>query len=141
MSDVFTKEQRSKVMSRIREKNTSPERTVRSMLHSLGYRFTVNGPNNRSLPGKPDIVLPAYDTVVFVHGCFWHAHEHCEYFRLPKTRRAWWRAKLMKNKKRDARVERTLIESGWNVVTIWECTTRTKADREWLLAKLPALIG
>lgn len=141
MPDVFSQQKRSEVMSRIRGKNTSPERTVRTLLHSLGYRFTINGPKNRQLPGKPDIVLPKYDTVILVHGCFWHAHENCDYFRLPKTRPAWWRAKLMKNKERDARVERSLIESGWNVVTIWECATRTSTDREWLLKKLPKLIG
>ena len=140
MPDVFTPAKRSEVMSLIRGKNTSPERVVRSMLHSLGYRFTVNGPKNRQLPGKPDIVLSAYRTVIFVHGCFWHAHKNCEYFRLPKTRREWWRTKL-KNKERDARVERALTEAGWDVVTIWECATRTTSDREWLLKKLPGLIG
>jgi DNA mismatch endonuclease (patch repair protein) len=141
MSDVFTPKKRSEMMALIRVRDTKPECVVRSMLHRVGYRFTINGGRNRSLPGKPDIVLPAHQTVVFVHGCFWHAHENCEYFRLPKTRKAWWRAKLVKNKERDALVEKALIESGWNVVTIWECATKTKLDREWLLDRLPMLIG
>ncbi len=82
MADIFTPEKRSQVMSRIRSRNTKPELAVRSMLHRLGYRFTVNGQKNRSLPGRPDIVLPKYRTVIFVHGCFWHGHEHCPKFRM-----------------------------------------------------------
>jgi DNA mismatch endonuclease (patch repair protein) len=140
MPDVFTPVQRSKVMARIAGRNTKPEILVRSMLHHLGYRFTVNGPWNRQLPGRPDIVLPKHSTVILVHGCFWHAHDHCEYFRLPKTRRRWWKNKLDGNKARDRRKEAELVAAGWHVVTIWECTTRTKADREWLLAKLPEFI-
>lgn len=141
MSDVFSAAKRSEVMSRIKGRDTSPERLVRAMLHSLGYRFTVNGPKNRNLPGKPDIVLPARDTVIFVHGCFWHAHENCVYFRLPKTRRAWWKTKLEGNRARDQRTEATLVAAGWNVVTIWECTTQTESDRQWLQARIPKLIG
>jgi DNA mismatch endonuclease (patch repair protein) len=91
MADVFTPEKRSEVMSRIRGRDTRQERLVRSMLHRLGYRFTVAGPKNRLLPGRPDIVLPKFRTVVFVHGCFWHGHEHCPDFRLPKSRPDWWK--------------------------------------------------
>ena len=141
MTDVFTAAKRSEVMSRIQGRNTKPELFVRSMLHGMGYRFTVNGPLNRNLPGRPDIVLPKHQTVVFVHGCFWHAHENCEYARLPKTRRAWWRQKLDANKQRDRRCEEALAEAGWNVVTIWECTTKTIASRDWLRDRLPKLIG
>ena len=101
MADVFTPEKRSEVMSRIRSHNTKPELAVRSMLHGLGYRFTVNGPKNRALPGKPDIVLPKHRTVIFVHGCFWHGHENCPYFRIPKTRREQWTAKIKANRARD----------------------------------------
>ncbi len=100
MVDVFTPEKRSEVMSRIRGRNTKPEILVRSMLHGLGYRFTVNGPLNRRLPGRPDIVLPKLRVVVLVHGCFWHAHEHCADYRLPKTRTQWWKAKLEGNRAR-----------------------------------------
>ena len=85
--DIFTPQKRSEVMSRIRGRDTKPEFALRSMLHRLGYRFTVKGPKNKSLPGRPDIVLPKYRTVIFVHGCFWHGHEHCPAFRLPSTRR------------------------------------------------------
>jgi len=77
VADVFTPQKRSDVMSRIRGRDTKPERALRSMLHRLGYRFTVNGPKNKSLPGKPDLVLPKFRTVIFVHGCFWHGHENC----------------------------------------------------------------
>jgi DNA mismatch endonuclease, patch repair protein len=87
MADVFSSQKRSEVMSRIRGSNTKPELALRSMLHSLGYRFTVNGPKNKSLPGRPDIVLPKYHTAIFVHGCFWHGHENCRTsaFRMPEA--------------------------------------------------------
>jgi DNA mismatch endonuclease (patch repair protein) len=99
--DIFTPEKRSEVMSRIRGRDTQPELALRSMLHRLGYRFTVHGPKNKSLPGRPDLVLPKYRTVIFVHGCFWHGHEHCPYFRLPKSRHAFWKAKIDDNPQRD----------------------------------------
>lgn len=123
-------------MSRIRGKDTKPELIVRSMLHRAGYRFTVNGPLNRSLPGKPDIVLPKYRTVIFVHGCFWHGHEYCQYFRIPKTRTEWWREKISTNKMRDRKNESTLLKEGWNVFTVWECTLKREDGREWLMRKL-----
>lgn len=141
MPDVFSSDKRSAVMSRIRERDTKPELIVRSILHELGYRFTVNGRLNRELPGRPDIVLPKHETVVFVHGCFWHAHENCKFFRLPKTRQKWWQAKLMGNRARDRLQEEELTTDGWNVVTVWECATKTIADRAWLRRKLPRLIG
>lgn len=141
MADIFSSQKRSEIMSRIRGRDTKPEISLRSMLHGLGYRFTVNGPKNRSLPGRPDIVLPRLRTVVFMHGCFWHGHEHCEHFRLPKSRTEWWRNKIGANKSRDQRNEKLLTHEGWDVVTVWECTLKTAAGREWLLAKLPSLIG
>ena len=116
MADVFTPEKRSEVMSRIRGRDTRPERLVRSMLHRLGYRFTVAGPKNRLLPGRPDIVLPKFRTVVFVHGCFWHGHEHCPDFRLPQSRHDWWKQKIEGNRARDARTEAALLALGWHVV-------------------------
>ena len=141
MADVFTPEKRSDVMSRIRSGDTKPERAVRSMLHRLGYRFTVNGPRNKTLPGRPDVVLPKYRTVVFVHGCFWHGHEHCRDFRLPKTRREWWRRKIEGNRARDARVEAELRAKGWHVVTIWSCALKTRAARAWLEGRLRRWLG
>jgi len=141
MADVFTPEKRSEVMSRIRGRNTKPELALRSMLHRLGYRFTVNGPKNKSLPGKPDIVLPKYKTVVFVHGCFWHGHENCPHFRNPKTRTNWWKQKIEGNRARDLRNETAILTQGWHVVTIWECALRTTADRAWLIKKIPKFLA
>ena len=140
MADIFSKAKRSEVMSRIRSSNTKPERIVRALLHRLGYRFTVNGPKNRQLPGKPDIVLPKYDTVIFVHGCFWHGHEGCKDFRIPATRRQWWTDKIEGNRRRDDRNEKQCRDLGWNVVTIWACATKTIDAREWLMERLPSLI-
>jgi len=141
MADVFTPEKRSAVMARIRGGDTGPERVVRSLLHRAGYRFTVHGPLNRTLPGRPDLVLPKYRTVVFVHGCFWHGHENCPDFRLPKSRADWWSAKIAGNQARDLRVESALRALGWHVVTIWACAVKTKAAREWLEGRLGRLIG
>lgn len=139
--DIWSAEKRSEVMARIKGRDTRPERVVRSLLHALGYRFTVNGPRNKQLPGKPDIVLPKYRTVVFVHGCFWHGHEGCRKSRLPSTRRAWWRRKIEGNRLRDAAKEEELLALGWHVVTVWECATTTEEARRWLLRRLPRLVG
>lgn len=141
MADVFTPEKRSAVMARIHGGDTGPERVVRSLLHRHGYRFTVHGPLNRTLPGRPDLVLPKYRTVVFVHGCFWHGHEHCPDFRLPKSRVDWWSAKIAGNQARDRRVEAALRAMGWHVVTIWACAVKTRAARVWLEGRLGRLIG
>jgi DNA mismatch endonuclease, patch repair protein len=141
MADIFSKEQRSYIMSRIRGKDTKPEVALRSMLHGMGYRFTVNGPRNRRLPGKPDIVLPKYGTVIFMHGCFWHGHENCPDFKIPKSRREWWQAKIAGNKARDARVEAELRAMGWHVVTVWACALKNIHARVWLESRLPALLG
>ena len=127
-------------MSRVKGKDTKPERLVRSLLHRLGYRFTVNGPKNRKLPGKPDIVLPKYDTVVFVHGCFWHGHEGCRYARIPKSRTEWWRAKIERNRERDRQNCANLESIGWRVVVLWTCEFNRKAKCEALLQILPDLI-
>jgi len=141
MADIFTPEQRSYIMSGIRGKDTKPEVMLRSMLHGMGYRFTVNGPRNKRLPGRPDIVLPKYNTVIFMHGCFWHGHENCPDFKMPKSRREWWEAKIGGNKARDERVQKELRELGWHVVTIWACALKNIHARMWLEARLPSLIG
>lgn len=134
MVDTVSEAQRSYNMSRIRSKNTKPELAVRSMLHRLGYRFTVNGPKNKQLPGKPDIVLPKYKTVIFVHGCFWHGHKGCKHFRLPKTRTEWWQAKIDGNIARDKKAQKALKTLGWRVILVWECevkgSTANSADTE-----------
>ena len=115
-------------MSRIRSANTKPEIIMRSLLHRAGYRFTVNGPLNKKLPGKPDIVLPRFKTVVFVNGCFWHGHENCKISRIPKTRTEWWKAKIGRNQERDAQANQALAGLGWKVVTVWECEIKEKRD-------------
>jgi DNA mismatch endonuclease (patch repair protein) len=141
MADIWSPEKRSEVMSRIRGSDTKPELLVRSMLHRLGYRFTVRGPKNKSLPGRPDLVLPKYQVVVFVHGCFWHGHENCPDFKMPQSKREWWAAKIGGNRARDLRVENELRHLGWHVVTLWACAVKTRAARDWLETRLPVLIG
>ncbi len=126
MSDKLTVAHRSWNMSRIPGTNTKPELAVRSILHKAGFRFTVNGPLNRKLPGKPDIVLPKYQTVVFVHGCFWHQHRGCKAARVPKSssKGVNWEAKLAGNVKRDQINALRLKELDWRVVIIWECQVK-----------------
>lgn len=119
--DIFTKAKRSEVMSRIRGRDTGPERTVRSLLHAMGYRFRVHV---TGLPGTPDIVLPRYRTVVLVHGCFWHRHRGCRFAYSPKTHEAFWLAKFEATVRNDAEVEARLCAKGWRVLTIWECDLR-----------------
>lgn len=124
-------------MSRIKGKNTKPERLVRSLLHGAGYRFTVNGPKNRKLPGKPDIVLPKYKSVIFVNGCFWHHHKNCKSAHIPKTRPEWWTAKFERNVANDRKNQAALAERGWNVIVIWECELKDPdAALTLLLAEL-----
>ena len=118
MTDRLTKERRSWNMSRIRGRDTTPELRVRSLLHSLGYRFRLHV---ASLPGKPDIVLPKWKRIVLVHGCFWHRHSGCKFAYTPKSRLSFWTNKFTENVKRDLRTERQLRELGWRVVTVWEC--------------------
>jgi len=139
MADIISPEQRSALMSRIRGKDTKIELEVRRGLHALGFRYRLGG---AGLPGRPDIVLPKYQTVVFVHGCFWHQHG-CHLFRLPKTRTEFWKAKVDANRERDRRNERLLVEAGWNVETVWECQLRGASDAEIerLLLKLAKRIA
>jgi len=118
MSDVHDKETRSYNMSRIRGKNTKPEIIVRKYLFSEGFRYRLN---DIKLPGKPDIVLPKYRTVIFVNGCFWHGHQDCKYFVLPKTRTEWWYQKINKTKERDRISHQHLNQLGYNIITVWEC--------------------
>jgi DNA mismatch endonuclease (patch repair protein) len=118
--DTISKAERSALMSRIRSKDTRPERTVRSLLHSLGYRFRLHQPN---LPGRPDIVLPRHRKIILVHGCFWHGHS-CRLASKPKTNRAYWTQKIRKNRTRDANNWAALQEHGWTVLELWECEVR-----------------
>lgn len=116
---------RSAMMSRIGPKDTRPEIVVRKGLHRLGFRYRVHA---KDLLGKPDIVLPKYRTVILVHGCFWHGHEGCRYFRFPKTNTIFWQTKIGRNQERDAAVRRSLVDSGWRVLTVWECATRQVSE-------------
>ncbi len=118
MADVHSSEVRSYNMSRIRSKNTRPEILVRKALFAKGFRYRLH---DKKLPGKPDIVFKKYRTVIFVHGCFWHGHANCKYFVLPKTRSAWWRNKINKNKALDRIHELQLQNMGWRVLTVFEC--------------------
>ena len=119
--DRLTKEHRSWNMSRIKGRDTKPEIRVRSLLHQMGYRFRLH---RKDLPGKPDIVLPKYDTVVFVHGCFWHRHPDCQYAYTPKSRVEFWNRKFARNVERHEEVEEQLTQLGWRVIVIWECETK-----------------
>ncbi|MBC3539573.1 very short patch repair endonuclease [Rufibacter sediminis] len=130
MADVHSKEVRSFNMSRIRGKNTKPEVLVRKFLFSKGFRYRLH---DKKLPGKPDIILPKYKTVIFVHGCFWHSHDGCKYFVLPKTRTDWWANKLLTNKNKDLQNEKLLAEQGWKVLTVWECELKSKTKEETLV--------
>jgi len=118
MADVHSPEVRSYNMSMIRGKNTKPEILVRKFLHSQGFRFRLH---RKDMPGKPDIVLPKYKTVIFINGCFWHGHKNCKYFVIPKTRTKWWLNKIEGNRENDKRNLNKLKKMGWNVITIWEC--------------------
>lgn len=118
MVDRVSKETRSYNMSRIRGKDTKPEIIVRSYLFSRGLRFRKN---DKRYPGSPDIVLPKYKTIVFVHGCFWHLHEGCKYAKMPKSNVEFWENKLYGNRDRDERNQNELEELGWKVITVWEC--------------------
>lgn len=120
-------------MAAIKGKDTMPEMIVRKYLFSRGLRFRIQV---RKLPGNPDIVLPKYKTVIFVNGCFWHGHEDCRYFRLPKSNVEFWKAKIERNVARDVRNEVALKALGWRVVRVWECEIKTVAQREEYLKRL-----
>lgn len=131
MVDVVNAVTRSRMMSGIQGKNTKPEISIRQALHARGYRYRLHV---KKLPGKPDLVLPKYNAVVFVHGCFWHGHS-CRYFKIPKTRTDFWLEKIGKNQARDEFQEATLLGLGWRVLVVWECAVRSM-NRE----KSPVLI-
>lgn len=136
MADVHTPEIRSYNMSRIRAVNTKPEAIVRKYLFSHGFRYRKNV---KGLPGKPDIVLPKYHTVIFVNGCFWHKHEGCRYFVWPKSNEAFWREKIGRTVLRDQEVTQRLIRMGWHVMTIWECQLKPET-RESTLADIAQML-
>ena len=122
MSDTYTPQQRHENMAAIHGKNTKPEVVVRKWLWIHGYRYRLNHPR---LPGKPDIVMRKYRTCIFVNGCFWHGHEGCRYYTIPKTNTEFWINKIRRNQERDREVCRKLALMGWHCITIWECELKS----------------
>ncbi len=118
MADVFSKRKRSQVMSLIRSTETKPEISIRKLIFSKGFRYRKN---LKSLPGKPDIVMPKYKTSIFVHGCFWHGHKNCKYAHIPKSNITYWSKKINGNIERDRIKQNELRRAGWKVITVWEC--------------------
>lgn len=137
MADIKSPEERSLNMAHIRSKNTKPEEIVRKYLFSEGFRYRKN---DRRYPGKPDIVLPKYRTIVFVNGCFWHQHPGCKYAHIPKSNFEFWKKKFDKNIARDQANIKKLEEMGWNVIVVWECELSTKEKRRKRLEELAAEI-
>src|SRR5690606_25232075 len=133
MADVHEPHIRSYNMSRIRSKDSKPELIVRRFLHRNGFRFRLHV---KDLPGKPDLVLKKHRTVIFVHGCFWHGHEGCKYFVVPKTRTEWWLEKIETNKRKDKINIESLTQSGWRVFEVWDCELRSREAR-----RLNELVG
>ncbi len=143
MTDRLTKEHRSWNMSRIKSTNSKPEIVVRSLLHRMGYRFRLH---RKDLPGKPDIVLPKYKTIIFVHGCFWHRHINCKYAYTPKTHTDKWLQKFLKNTERDKKAKKQLELLGWKVNVIWECETKDSVKMDRIVKSIlsnctPAITG
>ena len=137
MPDVMTPKHRHNCMSHIRSINTKPELLVRQALWNRGFRYRLHV---KELPGKPDIVLPKYKTAIFVNGCFWHGHEGCKDFVIPKSNTAFWYQKIMRNKKRDSQDVVALISSGWRVITIWECELKKESREKTIDLLLQSLL-
>lgn len=137
MSDVLTKEQRHRCMSNVRSKNTKPEIMVRKFLFANGYRYRVN---RKDLPGKPDIVLPKYKTVVFINGCFWHGHQNCKYATIPESNHEFWLAKITGNVERDKQTRERLSQMGWRVIDIWQCQLKPR-EKETTLNNLISILS
>jgi len=134
LTDNVDRATRSRMMAAIRGKDTKPEKIVRRALYAEGFRYRLHV---RGLPGRPDMVLPKWCAVIFVHGCFWHRHD-CRYFRFPKTRRVFWRTKIEGNCARDRYAARELLVAGWRIATVWECAVRdaTPSAVSGVLARL-----
>lgn len=135
MTDIVEPRTRSRMMAGIGGKNTQPELRVRRYLHGAGLRFSLH---RRDLPGRPDVVLPAFGAVVFVHGCFWHRHPRCRFATNPATRKTFWEQKFRANVTRDQQVSERLKQAGWRVFTIWECETRDEIALDQLFWRVLA---
>ena len=127
MADIFSKAKRSEIMSKISGKETKPEILVRKFLFAQGFRYRKN---DKRLPGKPDIVLPKYKTLIFVHGCFWHGHQNCKKFALPQSNHEFWKDKIQKNIERDKSKQKELKKLGWKIITIWQCQIKSRESVE-----------
>ena len=135
MSDVFSAEQRSRIMARVKGKDTKPELTVHRLAHALGYRFRLH---RKDLPGSPDLTFAGRRKVIFVHGCFWHGHDCARGSRKPKQNAAYWASKIDRNRTRDAEAREALSKLGWEVLTLWECELK---DLDALAARLQMFLG
>lgn len=129
--DTLSQDQRHKNMAAIHSANTKPEMIVRKYLFAHGFRYRLNHPR---LPGRPDIVLRKYRTCIFVNGCFWHGHEGCKYYAIPKTNTEFWTRKITRNIERDKQVQQKLAQMGWHCMTIWECELKPQKREQTLLA-------
>lgn len=138
MVDVFTKEDRSKIMARVRAKDTAPELKVRRLLHALGYRYVLH---DKSLPGRPDVVFTRRRMVIFIHGCFWHQHPGCKAAACPASNVEYWRQKLTRNVARDVSNREALAAAGWRVLVIWECEIHGKGNENVLSRNLIRFLG
>lgn len=126
MADIVSPEVRSRMMSRIRSRDTKPELMVRRYLHGLGFRYRLS---SRRLPGKPDLTLTKYSAAILVHGCFWHGHKGCRYATVPATRTEFWQSKFDANRERDRKAKSELLEQGWRVAIVWECALKLNPER------------
>lgn len=136
LADVHDTVTRSYNMSRIKGCNTKPEETVRKYLFSKGFRYRKN---DKSLPGKPDIVLPKYKAVVFINGCFWHKHEGCKYFKWPRSNADFWKNKINRNVERDKQVQHELMKAGWKVITVWECELKKELFEQTMVQLIDSI--
>ncbi|HFK5581468.1 very short patch repair endonuclease [Elizabethkingia anophelis] len=138
MADVHSRETRSFNMSRIKGKNTKPELLVRKFLFSQGFRYRLH---DKKLPGKPDVILPKYKTVIFVNGCFWHGHQDCKYFVVPKTRTEWWLNKINTTIANDRKIVESLQNDGWKTILIWECELKKEKSENTLSELIKKIIN
>lgn len=138
MADVFDKEKRSQIMAKVRSKDTKPEMRVRKFLWHAGFRYRLHV---RKLPGTPDIVLGKYKVAIFVHGCFWHGHKGCKLFRMPSTRRTFWKHKITRNIARDILHQTELKALGWRTILVWECEIRGKGREERMERLVQEILG
>ena len=138
MADIKTPEERSRNMAAIRSNDTKSEMLVRRYLHGMGWRY---GLHNKKLPGTPDIVMRRFKTVIFVHGCFWHGHENCKYYRLPKSNTVFWQDKVDKNRARDERDTEALRKQGWRVIVVWECELKTAERCKQTFSRLSEILN